>query len=233
MTKMKKVLAVVAHPDDEVLGCGGVMARLSQQGHEVYSMILGEGLTARDNERVFSKSKSALNELKKNILDANKIINVKEVFTEDFPDNRFDSVDLLDIVKSVEKVCDKVKPDVIFTHYWNDLNIDHQITCKAVITATRPMQEQTVEEIYSFEVPSSTEWNFPLSFSPNVFFDIAGTIDLKLEAMSKYVSELRDFPHPRSLEAIKLNAKNWGVKVGMNYAEAFSLVRSIRKNKEL
>jgi len=153
---------------------------------------------------------------------------VKKVFFHGFPDNRFDTVPFLDIVKVIETIKNKIKPEIIFTHYVKDLNIDHQITYKAVITATRPVREETVKEVYSFEIPSSTEWSYPLSFSPNVFYDILGTIDVKLEALEEYKTELRGYPHPRSLEGVKLIAKFWGMKVGLKYAEAFELVREIK-----
>jgi len=191
-------------------------------------LILGEGITSRDKKRERAKREKEIRELKEQIHKANRIIGVKKVFIYDFPDNRFDTVPLLDIVKVIENIKDKVKPDIIFTHYEKDLNIDHKITYQAVITATRPLPDETVKEIYSFEILSSTEWGYPLNFSPNVFFDIAETIDLKLKAMAKYKTELREFPHPRSLESIRLNAQLWGMKAGLKYAEAFKVVRMIK-----
>ena len=222
----KNVLVVAAHPDDEVLGCGGTIARLKQEGYDIYTMILGEGITSRDENRDTNKRKKEIKELKDQIIQANKALGVKKVIIFDFPDNRFDTVALLDIVKKIEKVKNEVKPKIIFTHFKDDLNIDHKITYDAVLTATRPQKEETVKTIYSFEVLSSTEWNYPLCFNPNVFFDISKTIDSKTKAMSCYKSEVRDYPHPRSLKAIELNAKMWGVKTGLEMAEAFYLVRS-------
>jgi LmbE family N-acetylglucosaminyl deacetylase len=155
------------------------------------------------------------------------MIGVSKVFSFDFPDNRFDSIPLLDIIKKIEEIKKQVKPDVIFTHFRNDLNIDHKKTYEAVITATRLMKDETVKTIYSFEVLSSTEWNYPITFSPNVFFDISYTIDKKINAMECYENEIRRFPHPRSIETIQSNAQTWGSKIGCKYAEAFELVRSI------
>ena len=169
-----------------------------------------------------------LNLLKQDAIEANRILSVNEVKFGNFPDNRFDSVPLLDIVKVIEKVKNELKPDIVFTHYKNDLNIDHQITYKAVLTATRPMKGECVKEIYSFEVLSSTEWNYPLSFSPDVFFDISDHMEYKKMAMQIYKSELNDYPHPRSLEGIEISAKNWGLKVGYKYAEAFKTVRVLK-----
>lgn len=225
---LKKILIIVAHPDDEVLGCGGTIARLAEEGSLVYTLILGEGVTSRDNVRNTNKRMNEIIDLQKSALKANKMLGVKEVFFKDFPDNRFDIIPLLDIVKVIEELKNKIKPDIIFTHYKKDLNIDHQITYRAVITATRPMRGETVKEIYSFEVLSSTEWNYPNSFSPDVFYDIKDTIDTKLQALSEYKDELRGYPHPRSIRAVKLIAQSWGIKVGLDYAEAFKVVRIIR-----
>jgi LmbE family N-acetylglucosaminyl deacetylase len=225
---MKKVLVVAAHPDDEILGCGATIAKLVSQGYECYTLILGEGKTSRLNCRKKSEVSEELEQLSIEITNANKIIGVKEVFTADFPDNRFDSVDLLDIVKKIEKIKEIVKPDIIFTHFKNDLNIDHQVTYKAVVTATRPMENECVKEIYSFEVLSSTEWNFPLSFSPNIYFDVKDTIETKIQSMREYKSELCDYPHPRSLDGIKLNSEFYGMRVGKKYVEAFECIRMVR-----
>jgi len=224
----KKILIVAAHPDDEVLGCFGTVARLIKEGYKAYTLILGEGKTSRDNSRIVDNKKGELEILNTEIKKANAFIGIEKVFVESFPDNRFDSVDLLDIVKTISIVKEEVQPDIIFTHYKDDLNIDHQITYKAVVTATRPMKEECVKEIYSFEILSSTEWNYPLSFSPDIYFDISDTIDLKVQAMKEYTSELCEYPHPRSLEGIKLNAEYHGMRVGKEYAEAFKSVRVIK-----
>jgi len=224
----KKILIVAAHPDDEVLGCFGTVARLIKEGYEAYTLILGEGKTSRDDTRIAENKKDEIDLLNAEIQKANDTIGIKKVFVESFADNRFDSVDLLDIIKIISKVKEEIKPDIIFTHYEHDLNIDHQLTYKAVITATRPMEDECVKEIYSFEILSSTEWNYPLSFSPDVFFDISDTLDVKLDAMKEYNSELCEYPHPRSLEGIELNAKYQGIKVGKKHAEAFKSIRVIR-----
>lgn len=224
----KKILIVAAHPDDEVLGCFGTVSKLIKEGYEAYTLILGEGKTSRDERRDIESKKDEINILNSEIIEANNVIGIKKVFVETFPDNRFDSVDLLDIIKIISKVKEEVKPDIIFTHYENDLNIDHQITYKAVITATRPMEGEYVKEIYSFEILSSTEWNYPLTFSPDVFFDISDTLYLKIDAMKKYKSELCEYPHPRSIEGIKLNAKYQGIRIGKRYVEAFKSVRIIK-----
>lgn len=227
-TEKKKILIIAAHPDDEVLGCFGTVARLIQEGYEAYTLILGEGKTSRDEKRVIKDREVDIKILNNEIQKANDIIGIKEIFIESFPDNRFDSVDLLDIIKVISKIKNKIKPDIIFTHFENDLNIDHQITYQAVLTATRPVNGETVKEIYSFEVLSSTEWNYPLSFIPDTFFDISETMDLKLNAMKEYSSELCEYPHPRSLKGIKLNANYQGMRVGKQYVEAFKSIRVIK-----
>jgi len=213
---MQKVLVIAAHPDDETLGCGGTIAKLNKEGYKITTLILGEGISSRDGVRDVKKREKDILELKEEAKRANAILGVKEVFFHDFPDNRFDIISLLDIVKVIEKIKNQIKPEIIFTHYENDLNIDHQIIYRAVITATRPIKGETVKEIYSFEIPSSTEWSYPLSFSPNMFYDISETIDVKLKALGK-------------LEGVKLINKNWGMKVGLEYAEAFKCIRIIMK----
>ncbi len=223
-----KVLIIAAHPDDEVLGCGGTIAKMTEANHEVYVLILGEGITSRSTKRNRSYIEKDLKDLKQSALSAGKLLGVKNIFFGNFQDNMFDSFPLLSIVKFIEKILSKLKPDIIYTHYKNDLNIDHKITFDAVLTATRPIENNSVKEIYSFEILSSTEWNYPISFSPNVFFDISTTIEMKLKALSLYKREIRNPPHPRSLEVVRLNAQMWGAKVGLNYAEVFQVVRIIK-----
>ena len=224
----EKVLIIAAHPDDEILGCGGTAARYVMENKKVYTAILGEGITSRRETRDREKDQAELARLKEQIRRANKIIGVSDLFIHDFPDNRFDTVPLLEIVKAVEKLVFKIEPKIIFTHFGNDLNCDHRLTYQAVLTATRPIGGTTVKEIYSFETLSSTEWNFPSRFDPDVFFDIENTLKLKMDAIKRYEKELRDFPHPRSLKGIEINAMNWGMKCGVKYAEAFKAVRILK-----
>ncbi|MFA5336865.1 MAG: PIG-L family deacetylase [Candidatus Omnitrophota bacterium] len=223
-----KILIIAAHPDDEILGCGGVIARLIKEGHSVYTLILGEGITSRDESRNVSRRKKEIENLKGQARRANKILGVKEVFFYDFPDNRFDTVPLLDIVKVIEKIKKQIAPDIVFTHTEKDLNIDHQITYKAVITATRPLAGETIKEIYSFEIPSSTNWKFPISFSPDVFSNISATLPLKIRALRSYKSELKRYPHPRSIKGIIISAEYYGMRIGFKYAEAFECQRIIK-----
>lgn len=228
--KNKPILVIAAHPDDEVLGCGGTAAKLARMGHSVFTVILGEGITSRDKTRNRQNRSEELKNLKSCIEKAAQIIQIKKTYFFDFPDNRFDSVDLLDIVKIIENIKMEVKPEIIFTHHGGDLNVDHQITFQAVMTACRPLKDETVRAIYSFEVPSSTEWNSPYRsdyFKPNFFMDISETIPLKMKAMEQYQSEIRTFPHPRSVKGLEIIAQNRGMQVGLLFAEAFEVVRII------
>lgn len=221
----KKILIIAAHPDDEVLGCFGTVAGMIKRGYEAYSLILSRGKTSRGNV-----DKAETEKLREEMLKANNSAGIKNVFQTDFPDNKFDSVALLDIVKEIETIKNKIKPEIIFTHHFGDINIDHQITHKAVLTATRPMKGKFVKSIYAMEIPSSTEWNAysrSTVFVPNVFFDITDTIDDKVNAMKYYKSELREYPHPRSLRFIKEYAKTNGVCAGVKYCEKFQLIRQI------
>lgn len=228
--KMKTVLVVAAHPDDEILGVGGTVAKHVAEGDKVFAIILGEGQTSRGDSRE-EISQEVVEELHKNTLESAKAVGFEKVFFENFPDNRFDQVDLLDIVKAVEKKVRELRPEIIYTHYSGDLNIDHQYTARAVLTATRPIGDCPVAEIYAFETLSSSEWNFDYSaqpaFCPNVFVDINKYYHKKEEAMNCYVSELCDFPHPRSLEGMAVLSRTRGMAAGMQRAEAFMLIRKV------
>lgn len=227
---MRTVLVVAAHPDDEVLGVGGTAARHAAAGDRVCALILGEGQTSR-GERREDVGADIVDRLHKDTLESAKEIGYADVWFADFPDNRFDSVDLLDIVKVIEKKIDALNPEIIYTHYSGDLNIDHQRTARAVLTAARPMRDCCVRKIYAFETLSSTEWNFDYSgqppFAPNVFVDITDYYHKKEAAMNRYGSELCKFPHPRSLGGMDALARTRGMAAGMERAEAFMLVRSV------
>jgi LmbE family N-acetylglucosaminyl deacetylase len=170
-------------------------------------------------------------ERRKHAEKAGDLLGIDQFHFRNFPDNRFDSVDLLDLVKEIETVAGQVQPDVVYTHHHSDLNIDHRRTNQAVMTAFRPEPDSTVQEIYSFEVLSSTEWTPPAtpgSFEPNVFVDIEEAWSKKLEAMRCYSGEYREFPHPRSEEAMEALAKRRGSQAGHQFVEAFVLERSVQ-----
>lgn len=222
------ILVIAAHPDDEVLGCGATCARLAKEGNDIHVLILGEGITSRDARRDAVSRAKDIKALKDQTRKAGRCIGSKDIIMKDFPDNRFDGVELLDIVKTIEEMAEKVSPDMVFTHYREDLNVDHRITFQAVITAFRPKPGSPVKEIYSFEIPSSTEWNFPCRFSPNVFFDVSGTMSKKMNAAKVYSGEIKGTTGPRSLEGIETLAGYRGFTAGVKYAEAFECVRVIK-----
>ena len=228
----KKIMIVVAHPDDELLGLGASMNRLIIDFNvKTHVVILGEGLTSRSDKRELTKWKKELETHNKNIVSAIKAIGYHSFKTYNFPDNRFDTMALLDIVKVIEKEKSEFKPDIIFTHHGGDLNIDHQKTFEAVVTACRPMDSETVKALITFETPSGTEWRSntdPRHFLPNLYISVSSeNVKAKIRGMEKYKFETRNFPHPRSPEALRILAQRWGITVGVNYAEAFSIVRII------
>ena len=225
-------MLVVAHPDDELLGLGASMHRLIHEFKvTAHVVILGEGITSRSDKRDTKKWEHELKTHRKNIQQAQKAIGYHSVSVHDFPDNRFDTVALLDIIKIIEKEKKAFKPDVIFTHHGGDVNIDHQRTFEAVVTACRPMADEKVKTIITFETPSGTEWRAPTDprhFLPNLFIAVTKKdVDAKIKGMESYEFEKRLYPHPRSPEALKIQAQRWGVSVGCEFAEAFCLVRSI------
>ena len=232
MFNNKRILVVVAHPDDELLGVGATMNKLiNDNSCTVEVVILGEGLTSRSDFRDVQAWNEQLQEHRSNIIHAKEIIGYNDVKVYDFADNRFDSIDLLDIVKAIENEKTRFRPDIIFTHHGGDLNIDHQRTFEAVITATRPMRHEIVKTLIAFETPSGTEWRAssdPKHFIPNLFIEVSkANVESKIKAMECYKFEKRQYPHPRSPEALKIYAKQRGIMVGCEYAEAFSLIRGI------
>ena len=227
-------MIVVAHPDDELLGLGAIMHRLINEFQvKTHVIILGEGITSRSDNRDLQKWQIELNTHKKNIIKAQNVIGYQSVKTFDFPDNRFDTVALLDIIKVIEKEKQTFNPDTIFTHHGGDLNIDHQRSFEAVITACRPMKQESVKTIITFETPSGTEWRAstdPKNFIPNLFFEVSEeNLMAKIKGMESYELEKRPYPHPRSPEALKIQAQRWGITVGCKYAEVFCLIRNIQK----
>ncbi|MFH1809032.1 MAG: PIG-L deacetylase family protein [Pseudomonadota bacterium] len=225
-----KVLVVAAHPDDEVLGCGATIRRLSEEGHQVQVCIFGEGATSRHTKREQAVEEETRT-LSIQAVEAGRILGATSVLCFGLPDNRFDSLDLLDVVKRVESLLDEFSPSLVFTHHPGDLNVDHRVLFQATLTACRPDPGASVKELLCFEIPSSTEWAFqriePI-FRPAVFYDVHTTLDKKLDAMAIYSRESRAFPHPRSPEALTAVARRWGSVVGVEAAEAFEVIRTLR-----
>ncbi|MBN2190994.1 MAG: PIG-L family deacetylase [Candidatus Aureabacteria bacterium] len=219
-----KILAVVSHPDDEVLGCGGTLIKHAQKKDSVCLCILGKGVASR--EIAENEKKIRVSDTGKDTKQAAGILGVDKIYQFDYPDNMFDSVPMLKIVKDVEKVVDSVKPDVIYTHFGKDLNIDHRITFDSVITACRPVGDRKKIRIFSFETLSSTEWQ-KTPFNPDYYVNISGQIDSKIKAIREYKGEIRKYPHPRSEEGIRTLAKYRGMQAGVDYAEGFEMIRSL------
>ncbi|MDH5368432.1 MAG: PIG-L family deacetylase [Gammaproteobacteria bacterium] len=225
---MKSILIVVAHPDDEVLGCGGTIAKLSDKGASIHVAFLADGVSSREDGIVAAKDLTSRRSAARKACD---ILGIQDIFFGDFPDNRMDTIALLDIVKIVESLIEKYKPDTILTHHAGDLNIDHRQVHNAVITSCRPQKGHSVKTLLFFEVPSSTEWQTPgsgIAFEPNWFENISTTLDRKLEALNLYEMEIREWPHSRSQEGVEYLAKWRGAIVGVEAAEAFILGRHIK-----
>jgi len=221
----EKILIIAAHPDDEAIGCGGYIAKKSSQNAEIKAIFLTNGVSARDDS-----CKKDINLRKKSLEESSKILGIKEFSILNFPDNQLDAIPLINVIKEVEKVIIKFRPEIILTHHIGDLNIDHQITHKATITACRPINGKSVKQILSFEVLSSTEWQSSSSseqFIPNYFVNITDFIDKKISSLKSYQEELRKSPHSRSLEAIKALAKLRGETSGYKYAESFKIIRQL------
>ena len=217
MIKKKNILVICSHPDDEVLGCGASLNKLKKK-YDIHCMYLTNGGSNRPKVNI-QKNIDAINKVK-------KVIGIKNTYRCELPDNEIDKISLLTVIKLIENVIFKVKPEIIFTHSNKDLNIDHQICNKAVLTACRPTNKNNfLNKIYFFEILSSTEWNFKSrNFSPEVFIRISkSNLDSKIKAMKLYKDEIKKFPHPRSIKNIENLAKIRGSNVGFFFAEAFEL----------
>lgn len=221
---MKRILVLVAHSDDEALGCGGTIAAQAGRGAEVTVMFLTNGVGARNSGSTDPEALRRAEAARK----GGDILGVKNIIQRDFPDNRLDSLPLLEIVQSIEPVIADLQPSVILTHFAEDLNVDHRVCHQALLTACRPQPGHPVRTILGFEVPSSTEWAFSAPrFAPNFFIDISGQLDKKLKALDAYHEEMRPAPHPRSASSIEALARWRGATAGCGAAEAFSVVRMI------
>jgi LmbE family N-acetylglucosaminyl deacetylase len=224
-----QVLCLVAHPDDEVLGMAGVLAKHAADGDDVHVCLLSDGVTSR-HEELTSEVKAKLEQRKENAREACEILGASVSF-HDFPDNQFDTVALLDIVQTVESEIADHQPEVVYTHHYGDLNVDHELTARAVVTATRPLRDSSIDRVLAGEVLSSTEWSVPEpsnAFQPTTFVDISDHLQQKLDALACYEEELRDHPHPRTVENVRRNARLWGGKSGVEAAEPFELLRAVR-----
>jgi N-acetylglucosamine malate deacetylase 1 len=227
----KTILIVVAHPDDEVLGCGASIAKWAALGIVVHVLIMAEGSTSRDLSRNRDAKSDELSLLEKSAHNAGSILGITSVKLLGLPDNRMDSLDRLDVIKIIEIEIERIKPHIVITHHCGDVNIDHRITHEAVVTACRPQPGHSVQLLLAFETVSSTEWQpagSNIAFQPNWFESVVDTFDLKIKALEVYQSEMREWPHPRSLKNIEYLARYRGGSIGCKFAEGFMLLRKIQ-----
>lgn len=218
-----KVMVIAAHPDDELLGVGATLARHVEAGDEVHAVVVSEGASSRYEA-------GAENALQTAGKKAAKLLGFASIQFLGLPDQRLDTVPLIELTQRIEKTLDAVLPRVLYTHHWGDLNRDHRVVCEAVSVAARPIGETFPRQVYCFETPSSTEWSLPepaSAFVPNHFVDVTATLEKKLAAMACYETEVRPAPHPRSLEALRARAHYWGQIITRPYAEAFAVLRTV------
>ena len=217
------VLVVAAHPDDEILGCGGAILKHADNKDEVNIIFMSDGVSSR------KKSALDIKKRKNQAIKVAKLLHTKPPIFLNFPDNKMDSVPLINIVKKIEKIILKIKPTIIYTHYNNDLNIDHKTTFEAVNVACRPLKKSPVKKIISFEILSSTEWklNNIKKFNPNLYINIDKYIKRKIKAFKLYTDEIKKFPHSRSEKGIQTLANFRGLESGLKNAEAFYIYKKI------
>jgi LmbE family N-acetylglucosaminyl deacetylase len=223
------VLCVAAHPDDEILGVGGTLARHAAAGEDVHVCILSDGVTSRYDEP--DTAEEEIKQRRSRAKRASKALGAT-VKLYGFPDNCFDSVPLLDIVQTIESEIESHDPDVVYTHHYGDLNIDHELTCRATVTATRPLADSNINRVLAFETLSSSEWAIPESsntFQPTSYVDVSPYLETKIDALSIYETEVKEPPHPRTVETVRKNAEVWGAKTGVSAAEPFEVLRELRR----
>jgi LmbE family N-acetylglucosaminyl deacetylase len=229
-TMPRSILVIAAHPDDEVLGCGGTIARHADDGDLVQVLIVAEGVTSRNEQRDRDQAADELTNLAQAAHKASMILGAAGLELMDLPDNRLDCLDRLDLIKLIETRIVRHQPEVVYVHHAGDVNIDHRRLHEAVVTVCRPVPGQTVRQLLSFEVASSTEWQPPWSapaFRPNWFVDISSHWERKCLALEAYASEMRPWPHARSIKSLEHMARWRGSQVGVDAAEAFCLLRHI------
>ncbi len=217
---MSKILIVAAHPDDEWLGCGGTILKHINEGDEVQVLFVSDGYSSRKDNKTKTR-----NDVTKKIM--NEIGANDPIFLE-FPDNMLDTIPLLEIIQKIEGIKSSFNPKVVYTHFFNDLNIDHKITCNAVCTAFRPMPGENLRQLNHFEVISSTDWSLEKAFFPNYFVDVSDHFDKKMEILLFYKDEMRQPPHSRSFENVKNLSSLRGNTIGVSAAEAFFVSRMIK-----
>ena len=224
---MKNILIIAAHPDDEILGCGGTISKFKKEKKKIYVYFTHEGSSSRYKNANILDAKNAISKRKKMALNAAKFLNYKIVEFGNNPNLRNDNYNLLENVKNLTKVINKIRPNLIITHHPDDINEDHQFTFKTVSNAVRPPAKILIKEIYLMEIPSTTDWTLRSNFKPNVFIDITKNIDNKIKALKFYTSEFQKYPHSRSEINLKAHSIYRGAQVGLKNVEAFELYRLI------
>lgn len=220
----ERILVIAAHPDDEALGCGATLKLHAERGDDISILFLADGVSARDGKTDGLAARQAAAQA------AAKLMGARRPLFLTFPDNRLDTVPLLDLAKAIEEHANRIKPTVAYIHHGGDLNVDHRRAHQAAMTAFRPLPNGSVRKIYAFETMSSTEWSTTAigpAFHPDRFVDIARLLDLKLELLDIYNKEMREFPHPRSAQAVRSLALWRGASAGLGAAEAFKTIRCI------
>lgn len=223
----ESVLVVAAHPDDEVLGCGGTIARHSEAGDEVHTLFLADGVAARGASGAALEAEKA--QRAEAAARAARVLDSQPPRFLGLPDNRLDSVPLLDVVQGIESAIAEIDPVVVYTHHGGDLNIDHEIAHRATVTACRPLPDARVRALYAFEIVSSTEWcgAAARAFLPDRFVGIDATLERKIEALGCYAAEMRPAPHARSVDNVRALAAFRGASAGLPTAEAFMTIREV------
>lgn len=227
---MKKALVIAAHPDDEVLGCGGIISKYRSKNVEFMVVFIGEGSTCRYDDISSESAKEAIRQRASSAERAMNVLRVENYQFHNLPCGRLDQVPIISINKIIEAAVLEFDPDTVFTHSSNDVNNDHRIVFNATVMATRPVGDLPIKRVFSYEVPSSSEWAFASSFAPNYFEQITeANLSQKWEALSAYSSEVKDYPFPRSEEGLRVAAKMRGMQAGFTFAEAFCLIREFKK----
>ncbi len=227
---MHRVLIIASHPDDEVLGCGGLISKLKKRDCDFFVLFLGEGSTCRFDNISDKEALEAIKHRESCAMKALEFLDIKNYFFNRFPCGRFDTIPIIEVNKLIEKHIEEFKPDTVFTHSLNDANSDHRISFQSTIMSTRPGALNSVRSVYSYEILSSSEWNFSSSFLPNFFLELAEEdLKSKIEAMKFYDTETKPYPFPRSNEGIETQAMMRGMQGGFKFAEAFQLIRMLEK----
>jgi LmbE family N-acetylglucosaminyl deacetylase len=220
----KRILVIAAHPDDEILGCGGTVALHASQGDRVWAIVACEGESHR-----YARSGGVGQA--EHMRRAHHVLAIEKAHMLAFPDQKLDTFTLCDLITPIENIVRDFQPSIVYCQHGADINRDHELLFKAILVATRPV-EPYIEAVYAFDTASSTEWAYPRAFIPDTWVDIGSTLETKLEAMACYESELRPYPHPRSLEALRYKAYAWGNQCCIEAAEVFMTVRRVARDAQ-